>query len=123
MSLARQVLSAICLVPLFAAPLAADGVPAPEQHRAIVDCHARLGKAGWPKIKAVYVATPWGGPTVMRALPTRRVSAAEAAWINSCADRLLGRATVPVRLVVKRTGPCPPHAPTLYRGTTYCIGN
>ncbi|MFX0542820.1 hypothetical protein ACEWPM_013930 [Roseovarius sp. S4756] len=100
-------------------------VSAPEQHRAISDCHYKLGKRGYPKLRATYVAYPWGGDTVMRILPDRRVSPNDAAWINACADAKLGRATDTVvrRVIVKRVNGCPKHAPTLYGGVQYCIGN
>lgn len=103
-----------------------DGyVSAPEQHRAIVDCNYEFGKGGYPKLRATYVAYPWGGDTVVRILPNHNVNANEAAWINACADKKLGRSSGPV--YVKRSnrprGACPRHAAVMYGGSAYCVGS
>ncbi len=100
-------------------------LPAPEQHRAIVDCHFAMGKSGHPKLRATYVAYPWGGDTVLRILPDYHVTPAEAARINACADTKLGRPSSEVHAtpVDRSRRPCPRYAPTIYGGARYCIGN
>ena len=98
---------------------------AAEQHRAIVDCKYELGSPGWAKMQVRYVAYPWGGDSVFRILPDRYVSAEDAAWINSCADRKLGRNSDPVGANPRQglRGNCPRNAPALYGGSAYCIGS
>jgi hypothetical protein len=100
-------------------------ISAPDQHRAIVDCNYELGIGGYPKLRATYVAYPWGGDTVIRILADSNVSASEAAWINACADKKLGRDSGPAnaKLTHRPRGNCPRYAPVLYGGSTYCIGS
>lgn len=118
---------------LFAQPVIAetgktdDGIirkehyPANEQSIALSDCHYERGLSGWPTIEAVYVPYPWGGDTRMRALPDRRSSAEDAAWVNACAERKLGRDTRPLPKD-HATSPCPRGASVLHGGAGYCVG-
>ncbi|MCZ0810735.1 MAG: hypothetical protein ACQEVT_05935 [Pseudomonadota bacterium] len=94
-----------------------------EQRSALVACKDELGRRGWPRFQASYVEYPWGGQTTLRILPYRNVSANDAAWINSCADKALGRKTGPVMEIRRKAsaGGCPRNAPVLYRGAGYCI--
>lgn len=100
-------------------------ISAPDQHRAIADCHYELGKQGYPKLQATYVAYPWGGDTVLRILPGNNVTSGEAAWINACADTKLGRARGVTQATPRHVsrGGCPRRAAPLYRGSGYCIGS
>ena len=127
--LARPLILA-CAAALTALPALADlpqrkgYIPATEQHQAIIDCQYERGLRGAPKIQATYVAYPWGEDSVLRILPHGSVGAADAAWINACADARLGRASAPVqvRRVRKSKGVCPSYASVLYGGTAYCVG-
>ncbi|WP_245964070.1 hypothetical protein [Roseovarius spongiae] len=120
----------LSMQPVQAEDISIGGVPqdpsyiaATDQHRAILDCHHALRVGGWPLMQATYVAYPWGGDTVMRVLPDRTVSPRAAAWINSCADSKLGRASVahvaPRRVLNAR---CPRGAEVIRGGAGYCIG-
>ena len=95
-------------------------LPATEQHKAIIDCQYELGLQGSPKIQATYVAYPWGGDTVLRILPHGSVGSEDAAWINACADKRLGRSSAPV--APRATGRCPRGASVLHGGSGYCVG-
>ena len=94
-----------------------------EQRSALVACKDELGQRGWPRFQASYVEYPWGGHTILRILPHRNVSPDEAAWINACADKALGRQTGPVVVLRRKAvvAGCPRKAPTMYRGAGYCI--
>ncbi len=98
-------------------------IPAPAQHSAILDCKYELGTHGWPRIQATYVAYPWGGDSVLRIVPDHQISAQDAAWINACADKKLGRISAPAdgAPVQPRRNKCTKNAPVIYGGATYCI--
>jgi len=98
---------------------------ASDQHRALVECNYELGKRGWPKMQVTYVPYPWGGDSVFRILPDRNLSVEQAAWVNSCADKKLGRDTgvVGAKPADALRGNCPRNAPVLYGGSAYCIGS
>lgn len=95
-----------------------------EQRAAILDCKYDLGNGGRAIFQAVWQEYPLAGNSVLKILPRGGVSTADAAWINQCADKKLGRAqgaTAPKRPDA-RGRQCPRNAPVIYGGATYCIG-
>lgn len=72
-------------------PIDKNRLSVTEQRTAIVDCQYDLGVGGWPRFNVTYVEVPWGSQSTLTLLPGGRISAEEAAWINACADKKLGR--------------------------------
>jgi len=95
-----------------------------EQRAAILDCKYDLGNGGRAIFQAVWQEYPPAGNSVLKILPRGGVSQTDAAWINDCADKKLGRAqgALSPKPHAANRGPCPRNAPVIYGGATYCIG-
>lgn len=95
-----------------------------EQRAAILDCKYDLGHGGRAIFQAVWQEYPLAGNSVLKILPRGGVSTNDAAWINECADKKLGRAqgAVTPKPPEAHRGRCPRNAPVIYGGATYCIG-
>jgi len=95
-----------------------------EQRAAILDCKYDLGNGGRAIFQAVWQEYPLAGNSVLKILPRGGVSKADAAWINDCADKTLGRSkgVLGAKPQEKRRDNCPRNAPVIYGGATYCIG-
>lgn len=97
-------------------------VPVSEQRRVILTCRDELGLRGPATLKAVYPSNPPGGQTLLRIAPDQRLSAANAAHVNACADRVLGREVVQSDPGARENAPrCFDGAPVFVGGATYCI--
>ena len=92
-----------------------------DQRQAIVDCKYDLGRRGYPKFQVTYTEYPAGGPSVVRLLPSRSMSEQDAAWINACADKKLGRGSGPVDPRPVESF-CSRHSEVMVGGSAYCIG-
>ncbi|NHQ72876.1 hypothetical protein HAT86_00140 [Roseovarius gahaiensis] len=112
--------------PAWALELGADRAgyhTANEQRAAILDCKYDLGRGGRAIFQAVWQEYPLAGNSVLKILPRGGVSNADAAWINDCADKKLGRLQGQVGAKPREAlrGNCPRNAPVIYGGATYCI--
>lgn len=101
-------------------------IPVLEQRAAILDCRYEMGLRGAARFGAEWPETPPGGQTVTWILPGPNLTPAQTDRINECADERLGRAKTP-RFTSGQTSErfeyrrCPPGAPVILGGTTYCI--
>lgn len=97
-----------------------------EQRSAILDCKHKFGIGGGVRLGGQWQEIPIGQQTRIWIVPHGRVTPEAANRINACADQALGRGGSPVVKVTgvaRRASPCPKHAPVMYGGTQYCIGN
>lgn len=102
-------------------------IPVKEQRRAILDCRYDMGFRGRSVFGGVWPETPSGGQTTLWIAPDANLSAHDADRINACADVALDRTPTPLFAMggagsVTDHGVCPPGAPVIFGGATYCIG-
>ncbi len=95
-----------------------------EQRKAILDCRYDLGLRGRSVFGGEWPDTPQGGQTFIWIAPSANLSAEAADQINACADEKLGRHPSPRASTgdTQDNAGCPPGAPVLFGGATYCIG-
>ncbi|NCO23008.1 MAG: hypothetical protein GW905_13745 [Rhodobacterales bacterium] len=101
-------------------------IPVLEQRAAILDCRYDMGLRGAARFGAEWPETPPGGQTVTWILPGPNLTPAQTDEINKCADKRLGRAATPRFTSGAKTErfeyrKCPPGAPVIVGGATYCI--
>jgi len=101
-------------------------IPVLEQRAAILDCRYEMGLGGAARFGAEWPEIPPGGQTITWILPGSGLTPAETDRINECADERLGRPKTPrfsTRTETKKVKyrKCPPGAPVIFGGSTYCI--